>query len=481
MNFQGSEMKKTLTFSAIEVKQTPDADPFYLLKDSAEDILEWCDVPRKQEEFMAGYQRALDDRYTHITNFFSVADEDGNSGKNIIPSSVIIAARQEAIRIRPLSEGSSIVEVEIDIEDRDLSESYMMVLDELKKRLSPEELDSLKLEKGLEDSEEDQSADESEGPPDSYLAQIVKLLDEIDGDFEKLEEGQREVVIDFIKGVSKPGLILDGQHRVFGAKNVSAYPVYLPIVLLPGLSYSEQVFHFYVLNNKAKPLNKTELRTIISTSLSKKEIDELYNRFKQVGVTAEETEWAYRMYSEPVSPFYKLIDLKLSAGNYPIAENVAYQVVSKFMKPNRKYKSLFSDVPNWDNLDFRINMFFAFWQTIKGLYPTACREAVDGSNRQILQKVSLINLQEYLFDQFNQGLPRRLAKKEPSPFSDEATLRVEIQVLLAYLKEEFFLKRWTAKGLDTGTGNKFFRRQLDDAITDQCQNLGNRALFKRVS
>ena len=73
-----------------------------------------------------------------------------------------------------------------------------------------------------------------------------------------------------------PSAIIDGQHRVFGAREVSDFDVVLPVVLLPGLPYEEQVFHFYVLNNKARPLRPTELRATISTSLTNKEIGDLY-------------------------------------------------------------------------------------------------------------------------------------------------------------------------------------------------------------
>lgn len=471
--------RKKFTYKAIEVIQTPTARPFYLLQDSAEKLLEWCDVPRKKEEFMAGYQRALDERHRHITDFFTVDQSKGNNGDNIIPSSIIIAARNENFSVKSRGENGA-VEIEITIDSKDEQTNFNEVLSSLKQRLSQEELDSLSLEQIREDSLGDELEEEVEMPPESYLAQIVKLLEQTRGDLNNLDEELRGVVKDFISGVSKPGLILDGQHRVWGAKNVSDFPVHLPVVLLPGLSFSEQVFHFYVLNNKARPLNKTELRTIISTSLSKKEIEQLYDRFAQVGVTAEETEWTFRMNNDASSPFNSLIDLKLGPKNYPIAENVAYQLVSKFMKPGKKYKQLFVDVPDWDqNNDYKLKLFFELWGTIKRLYPTAWEKAVSGENRQILQKVNLINLQQYLFDQFNQMIPRRLAKREPSPFSSEDLLSQEVEVLLAYLKEEFFIKEWKAKGLDTSTGNKFFRDQLEESIRDQCSNLGNRALFKR--
>ncbi len=40
------------------------------------------------------------------------------------------------------------------------------------------------------------------------------------------------------------------------------------MVLLPGLDFAEQVFQFYVLNNKGRPLKATELRRIVSTLLT---------------------------------------------------------------------------------------------------------------------------------------------------------------------------------------------------------------------
>ena len=48
--------------------------------------------------------------------------------------------------------------------------------------------------------------------------------------------------------------VIDGQHRVFGAKEVATKTIWFPVVLLPGLTAPEQAFHFYVVNNTAKPL-----------------------------------------------------------------------------------------------------------------------------------------------------------------------------------------------------------------------------------
>ena len=59
----------TYTYTAVQVIQRPGAEPFYLLTATAEEVLEWADVPRKKANYMAGYQRELDDRHQKIQKF----------------------------------------------------------------------------------------------------------------------------------------------------------------------------------------------------------------------------------------------------------------------------------------------------------------------------------------------------------------------------------------------------------------------------
>lgn len=476
-------MAKVFKFEAIEVKQTPNAKPFYLLQEDASNILEWCGVPRKQEEFWVGYQRQLNERHQDITDFLKLKDKSDSFYEwNILPSSIIVAARSENIKVSHRGSGGACVDIEVTLNESDFKERYHLVLNELKRRLGAKELESIEIPR---DSDlESSNDDDSDAPPQSYLSEIVGLLIKGGEDLKGLvDEGQQKAIHEYIVDVTKPGLILDGQHRVQGAKNVSEFGVKLPVVLLPGMAYSEQVFHFYVLNNKARPLKKTELRAIVSSSLSSGEIDSLYNRFKQAGITAEETEWAFKMHRESNSPFFNLIDYQLGEKRCPIGENVAHAVVSRFVKPKSKYNPLFDNVPEWGgtNYEFRLKIFFSFWQAVKDKYPTAWGKAVDGTGlKQILQKVNLLVLQEYLFDQFLHNLPRRRASKLPEPFSGEAIIYQEVQLELAYLSEDFYLRPWLKKGLDTGPGHQYFRTQLQDCITNQSTNLGNRGLFKNA-
>ena len=60
-------------YSALKVTQRPEAPPLYLMHSSAAKLLGWADVPRKKEEFQAGYERRLDDRHEKIAEFLQSA------------------------------------------------------------------------------------------------------------------------------------------------------------------------------------------------------------------------------------------------------------------------------------------------------------------------------------------------------------------------------------------------------------------------
>ena len=468
-------MKHEYKYKAIRVEQTPKSSPFYLMSCAAEELLEWCDVPRKKEDFMAGYQRELDQRHENIKDFFDQDEE-----KNIIPNAIIIAVDKNTFSVT--SETDGVVDFTIKMSDDTFAVQLQKTLDQFMGRLSDEEKQSVDFEDQVNGTEEDDDDPQDEStPPSSYLASLTSLLKKAKDGWDGVPSDQKKVIEEYISSTSKPGLILDGQHRVFGAKNVSAFDVKLPIVLLPGLTNMEQVFHFYVVNNKAKALKPSQLRSIVSTSLSDKEIGALYNRFKQVGVAADEARWTHSINTDAKSPFLNAIrnDLPHSSGVIP--DNVAHQLISKFMKMPRKYKPLFKDIPTWGEDEFKLEIFFGLWEGVKEHYPTAWQEALEGTNPQILQKVCLIQLQEYLLNTMIMDTPRRDSVNDPSPLSDRAITKTVAIQNLHYLPEKFFTKKWQIGGLDTGEGHKIFRQCIDDAIRTQGQGLGNQKLFKTTS
>ncbi len=471
-------------YTALRVQQQPESQPFYIASVAAPELLEWADVPRKRADFMAGYQRELLPRHSAITDYIR------KDPQNIIPGAVIVALPSENVEISEAGM-NGIAKIVVTIQEQSFQERLKGLASEFWQRLGPTEQASIAA--GIE-PELDLIAEEAVGeigptgdevaaedlPPESYLAELAFELQRAVDDMESLAPDRQRAVRDYVEGLTKPGRILDGQHRVFGAKDVPEFDVMLPVVIIPGLSTSEQVYHFYVLNNKARPLSPTELRSTISTSLSNAEIQALYGRFRQAGVTeAEATRWTHRANTDTQSPFYQLIDFGFGGGFIP--ENVAYQLVGKFVKLPRKYRLLFDKVEQWKNdpsYDYRLGLFYTLWGVVKRKYPTAWNKAVSARGGQILMKASMLVLQELVMDRLNTSMPGRAAKTEPSPLADPLDFATAVESELFFLPEEFFTREWTEKGLDTSERRKFLRSQMDEAITKAGSGLGYLPLFR---
>ncbi len=467
----------SISYDCIKVQQTPDAKPMFVTKATAKELLQWCSVPRSRAGFMAGYQRELEDRYKKITDFF--IDDPEN---NIVPNAVLIAVNDKYIQYHDNDKYCTLTIEYPNLAKLDLLDKIILNFEE---RLNPEEIASIDLSDDTEIIEDDNEIDDSEAiiPPESYLAELTKRLRELRDNPDDFRGEQKDVIFDFVKSISLPGLIIDGQHRVFGAKEVVDFDVEFPVVLIPGLEHKEQVFHFYVINNKAKPLNRTHLRRIIATSLSKKEIEELYDRLKNAGVEAKSAELTYRMNNDDDSPFKGIIDMKLPGTKGSLDENIANTLVTRFMKLGNRYKLLVKEVNEWneDSYDYKLKCFYAIWAGIKEIYNKAWEQAIQDNatneQRQILTKVSLIMLQEYVLESLHHNMPERLAEGKPSPLSDTDELKKRVKYSLMFVNEEFFLQPWRKKGLDTSAGHELFMNNLKRAAANQSKNLGNMSLF----
>jgi hypothetical protein len=294
-----------------------------------------------------------------------------------------------------------------------------------------------------------------------------------------------KAIEDYINGVSKPGLIIDGQHRVLGAKNVSDHDVMLPVVVMLGLAHQEQVFQFYVLNSKAKPLRPTELRRIVSTSLTNSEIYDLYKRFLSTRLDPEEARWTYEMNNSPESVFRGLIDFGFGNVGEIIPENVADQLVRSFMKmPRSRYASLMDPVgERWKDADQRLQIFFDFWRAVRTVYKDAWDEAVAATRKappeqkQIFMKVALLTLQRFLLDRFATALPFR-SKAAPPPFQDEESTKEMVMSTLENLPSRFFMQDWKEKQMDTSAGREILYDAMSKAWDNQGRNIGHLRLFR---
>jgi hypothetical protein len=490
------------TYQALQLIQQPGAPAFYITSAPAAELLAWCDVPRAKGDFMAGYQRFLNDKRVE-----DLAEYLRMDPSNIVPGTVIIAVDSDYIDV---TDADPIFSLTVREDTRTFEDKLQELWGHFTTRLSGDELTSADIhfttstndEAPAQDEEEDENEGEDEeheerdeeqeeqdeeeeeaAYPTSYLAQIAKELTGAVTDWDRVPAARQQAIRGYIEGVSKPGLIIDGQHRVFGAKNVSEFDVRLPVVILPGLAFAEQVFQFYVLNSKARPLKPTELRRIISTSLTNAEIDQLYARFLAAGIEAEEARWTHEVNTDPASPFRMRIDFGYEEPGAVIPENVADQVVRAFMKmPLGKYRQLIDPLGDrWTDAANRLELFFWFWAAIKEVYATAWARAEaaadEGRKPQLFMKVALLTLQTFLLNRFVTALPYR-NPADPPPLSSQDEVRNMVKSTLTNLPEDFFEKEWKLKQIDTTEGRKQLEQFMEAVWNNQGKVHGNLRLFQ---
>jgi hypothetical protein len=143
----------------------------------------------------------------------------------------------------------------------------------------------------------------------------------------------------------KPIVLVDGQHRLRGALQaadtivnttqhymteaekriqdgedadhvvaslISKEARQLPISLIMSDDPAEQVFQFVVVNQKATPVGKALLGTIVSTTLSNEEMESVAGRLRNAGIEVEQSQAITFLARHPESPFCDLIERGLA-------------------------------------------------------------------------------------------------------------------------------------------------------------------------
>jgi hypothetical protein len=199
--------------------------------------------------------------------------------------------------------------------------------------------------------------------------QIIDFYNEIQGRIEILVRYGRDdmdEVLGFTKdailGYLKPAVLVDGQHRLRGAiaaakrsaetgyedavldavakgvdpvaaerQVLSDHARSLPVSLLMDASPSEHVFQFIVVNQKATPMGKALLGTIVSTSLSHEELQPIAQRLEDAGIKLQDSQAVAYLTRWPGSPFCGLVQTGMSGDQKNLLQwNVLRGLVSVF-------------------------------------------------------------------------------------------------------------------------------------------------------
>ncbi|MEV2274584.1 hypothetical protein AB0I72_03270 [Nocardiopsis sp. NPDC049922] len=170
----------------------------------------------------------------------------------------------------------------------------------------------------------------------------IKVLEALDPDRnpERILGFDRTAMISYLK----PIMLVDGQHRLRGAvlaaeihaeaadgeafqleaaeegkdpaqakaEFIAEHSRRLPVSLLMDPNPSEHVFQFVVVNQKATPMGKALLGTIVSTSLSKDELDPVAQRLKGAGIKLDDSQAIAYLTRADESPFKNCVQTGIS-------------------------------------------------------------------------------------------------------------------------------------------------------------------------
>ncbi|MFJ7421428.1 hypothetical protein ACIQXD_22835 [Streptomyces uncialis] len=207
----------------------------------------------------------------------------------------------------------------------------------------------------------------------------IKVLGALDPDAspDRILGFDRNAMISYLK----PIMLVDGQHRLKGAvlaaeslaegsegedflldaaeagkdpgqaksEFIGQHSRQLPVSLLMDDSPSEHVFQFVVVNQKATPMGKALLGTIVSTSLSKEELDPVAQRLKDAGIKLDDSQAIAYLTRADESPFKNFVQTGITGATGDQNTHLQWSVLKGLVSIFRELSGgkLFAQKNDW--------------------------------------------------------------------------------------------------------------------------------------
>ena len=248
----------------------------------------------------------------------------------------------------------------------------------------------------------------------------------------------------------RPGLVIDGQHRLYGVNKCDP-GLPLNVVALINPEDEEIAFQFLVINGKASKVPTDHVKLL---GLRYAEED-LADRLKTARMVLGRHTFVGIVDNAPESPFYKSVQ-------WPTEPNAADADRMNLVRPASIEQAIAAiqkkNLPDLANDDSLIEFFFTLWRAIHDRWPDSWTP-----DSKLLQKVGLVSLTTFVIEDL---VP--LADRGDIDLADPDATRKEIDDnILSYLDSEFWKREWTARSLDTSAG----RQLVVDALTTMRRNL----------
>lgn len=433
------------TYPAIKIKQTSDSSEIVLFGASAYEISRWAGVPQKTRFDVVesvGFQRVKNEkRLTELKKFYHNTKNVVQNSlicaiRNIHDCKISFEGKETGfVHIEfpdfynmPLVELFGVLRRNLEdrVTDKSLLEINAIDKQKIKRALSISGDYAEVIVDDMEDvsdeiieTEVDVSENNEVVLDESHFFDFIKevssrheVLKELGDAYNNIDSFlgfDREALISFILPVS----LVDGQHRLAGAieetkarinqglfideieelcsKNIIAEEINehllrnhsrnLPVSLLLSDDPAEQVFQFVVINQKATPIERSLLGTIVSTTLTNDEMEQVSERLRSSGIQLEEARAITWMARNEDSPFCKLVERGVEDEKYDLLQwSVMGKIIAIFKELSggtrfgekndyaRRWKEKFLNsspiVANYSHSGFETP--FDYWHSLEG-------------------------------------------------------------------------------------------------------------------
>lgn len=246
------------------------------------------------------------------------------------------------------------------------------------------------------------------------------------------------IQFDWNEGDVRPGLVIDGQHRLYGVNEFSEITE-VNIVAISGADDMEKAFQFLVINNKASKVSLDHIRAL---ALHYEE-GALKERLRTARLNLDANVGFVGLVNDGEdSPFCGMISWPLTPADNRIVTPSSIEASLTYIQ-QQKVKDFESD-------DVLLEFFYAIWRQIHTRWPD-----IWNVKSRLLSKVGVICVTQYMTDALTASYDMgRLDISDPDQVSGL------VDEILANQERKFWTAPWTSTSYDTKVGRSLIVQSL---------------------
>lgn len=279
---------------------------------------------------------------------------------------------------------------------------------------------------------------------------VVVAIDEKSAAFTPVQKGGAMGALRLVlRGGKKPGLIIDGQHRVFGAAKFAA-DTQLNVIGVVGGDDAERAFQFVVINNSATKVSKDHIKAL-NLQYDQNKLNKRLISSAGVSMGVKDDDYDDLSLLDNIPPFKGCIEWPTNKNGF-----IAASALEGALAETKDRAHLL-------NIDsFEIDVFVQIWQKIRDMKPLLWTAPPKGQGSKpgtsrLLMKVSIYALTVYLLESM---VAKLRTEDDPIDYGDVETLDALVERIFSRIPDAFWTSEWTAKELDTTAGRRIVLEAL---------------------